>query len=406
MPQPSSTSMKMSTTDNVDGKDADLSLSNEKRNKFKSAPQDPISSRLNTESNEDSFQQDIPQPLTGLWRFYSDQIARENVQKADQKQDTEKDTGDVSSNTTDKFSDGGDTNENTYGKISKTPLIEEEDTFDEEPPQPIAKNGGVHVLPRKKTGGEGSVQFNLPQPFTGLWQRFSDMVAYENVQKSNPKQPNDIPVKDGVVSSSNDSPPALDATFDESDESQRSRRNHVPPPPPPPNGSNRRSRGDSESESYESPALLFQGTFSNEEEEVGIEAIDKAFYIDPSLVQRAHAASRHHHHHHPSLSIPKMVKIPSEDSLQDAPHVVSIHGYPKRVQRGMVEVDPGKFVRVHGERHAKSAMEKGQSIVVKCASCQHKFQVDRKAGSLYCTHCKSVTRLRPEKKKSGTMASI
>lgn len=38
-----------------------------------------------TKSTEQSFQTNIPPPLAGMWRYFSDQFAREDVQKANQK---------------------------------------------------------------------------------------------------------------------------------------------------------------------------------------------------------------------------------------------------------------------------------------------------------------------------------
>jgi hypothetical protein len=111
-------------------------------------------------------------------------------------------------------------------------------------------------------------------------------------------------------------------------------------------------------------------------------------YLDPELVRRAHSF------HGIPYDIPRFVTVPSKDSLRDAPEQVSIHGRREKVQNGLVEVKPGKFVRVHGIKHAQDAIDQGKSAVVECSLCSKRYAVHQSAKALYCTACDSVTDMR------------
>ena len=108
-------------------------------------------------------------------------------------------------------------------------------------------------------------------------------------------------------------------------------------------------------------------------------------YLDPDLVRRARSF------HDIPYDIPRFVTVPSKDSLRDAPEEVSIHGCRKKVQNGLVEVKPGKFVRVHGIKHAQDAIDQGKSAIVKCSVCSKCYAVHESAKALYCPACESVT---------------
>ena len=143
------------------------------------------------------------------------------------------------------------------------------------------------------------------------------------------------------------------------------------------------------------PTFLFQDTFSEPRDSSPTNKSAPA-YLDPDLVRRAHSNSDEISG---TSEIPKIVHVASDESIEDALEELDIDGTRKRVEKGQVEVSPGKFVRIHGERHTRSAIEKGQSRIVKCGSCRNKFQVDRKAKQFYCPTCKSVTELKVRRKK-------
>ena len=107
-------------------------------------------------------------------------------------------------------------------------------------------------------------------------------------------------------------------------------------------------------------------------------------YLDPELVRRARSF------HDIPYDIPRFVTVPSKNSLRDAPEEVSIHGCRKKVQNGLVEVKPGKFVRVYGIKHAQDAIDQGKSAIVKCSVCSKRYAVHQSAKALYCTACESV----------------
>jgi predicted RNA-binding Zn-ribbon protein involved in translation (DUF1610 family) len=217
---------------------------------------------------------------------------------------------------------------------------------------------------------EQDFQAGFPLPYTGLWRFFSDQIAREGVQKAN-----QTPACRQVNTTSVLTPPrAPDTTLD--DESQEEHSTHAP-------FIENHSRNESDhEEEHSSHMILFQDTFSETQR-------DSSSYLDPELDE----IWRRSHSNEPPSDLPKIVKVPSEESLKDAPKQVSIEGRKKAVRHGMVEVNPGEFVRIHGKRHAQSAIEKGQSTIVKCDTCHKKFQVDKKATALYCTNCNSVTRL-------------
>lgn len=255
-----------------------------------------------------------------------------------------------------------------YGSIAKTPLIDDDDEADDEN-DPIKQPTVLHTkVP------EHAIQANMPPPLTGLWRFFSDQIAREVVQNANQKEHGH---KEGV----RNVPAAPETAFD-SDESQGNDHSIKTLP------DESRCYQDDEDEDHSTPGILFQDTFSETRENSSSSKSTNTPYLDPDLVRRAHSNSED-----PPLDLPKIVHVPSDESLGDAPERVSIHGTRKLVKHGVVELSPGKFVRVHGRRHAQSAIEKGQSTIVACTYCYKKFQVDRKAKALYCTFCDSVTEL-------------
>lgn len=383
----------------IDDDDVQVQDPNEK------SPSSPRPSRAPAES----FQFNMPEPFTGLWRLYSDQIARESVQSANSNQ-VVLPAAAAATTTVNKLpaaldpkrsvrlkSNGSFEEESPavplYGTPAKSPLIDEDDEKDDVDVIPPT-NGVHHPMQRLTTGSQRNVQQSMPEPLTGLWRKFSDMIARENMEDTNEKEPPPLQVKTAPQaektatasptsgktrrSSSDATPGIVDTTFDE--ESVDERSIHALP-------DDSRFLNDDEIRSYDSPTWLFHYALDQDEEQRESTTSRSTPYLDPDLVRRAHRHARI-----PS-DLPRMISFPSDDSLKDAPHHVSIHGDKKEVKMGMVELHPGEFVRVHGKRHAQSAINKGQSIVVKCSTCRTKYQVDRRAGSLYCTKCDSVTRI-------------
>ena len=263
-----------------------------------------------------------------------------------------------------------------HGRITNAPLIDDHD--DEESfryrmskPPPALYHDKV---------SENSYQEDLPQPLTGLWRFFSDQIAREGVQNADEKR-NGFPQE--VTAASSDTPAVVDTTFDEEEETEGERSRNIFP-------DDTRSFDDEDSEDRNSPAILFQDTFS----ETARESTSKtsALYLDPDLVRHAHSKSEELRRRR---NIPKVVHIPSEAILKNSPSGSSTEEANRATAKtDVVESNnPGEFVKVHGKRHARSAIEKGQSTIVRCSVCQKRFQVDRKAKALYCTFCDSVTQL-------------
>lgn len=63
---------------------------------------------------------------------------------------------------------------------------------------------------------------------------------------------------------------------------------------------------------------------------------------------------------------------------------------------GLVQVIPGKFVRMVGTDTAAKAVCSGKAKLVKCTVCQKLFQVNYKAKVLFCRNCQHFTPLTPE----------
>lgn len=213
---------------------------------------------------------------------------------------------------------------------------------------------------------------SLP-PLTGFWRAISDQFVREHIHDSN-KNTKEAP---GVSQHA----PGLEKTFDSDD-----RSTHTLPDVNSSDG-----------------ALFPDNLFGNDEyangssTSVDDDESDDEPYLDPDLVRRARSFRDIPH------DIPKFVTVPSEDSLRDSPEQVIFGGSPKQVQNGLLEVNPGEFVRVHGIKHAQDAIKRGKSAVVECSVCSRRYAVDESARALYCTACDSVTDVRNDfKGKRGT----
>jgi hypothetical protein len=200
-------------------------------------------------------------------------------------------------------------------------------------------------------------------PMTSFWRTISDQFVREHINDSN-KNAKEAP----HVS---EHPPGLEKTFDWEDRSNRA----LP-------YANR----------YDGALfpdnLLGSDEYAKYSSELFID--DDEPYLDPDLVRRSRSF--------PCApdDIPRFVSVPSEDSSRDSPEQVLLGGSPKTIQNGLLEVNPGEFVRVHGIKHAQDAINKGKSAVAECSVCSKRYVVDQSARALYCTACDSVTDMRTD----------
>lgn len=194
-------------------------------------------------------------------------------------------------------------------------------------------------------------------PMTGFWRVISDQFVREHIQDSN-KNTKEAP---GVSQHA----PGLEKTFDSDDRSA-----HTPP-----------DVNSSEGALFPENDEYANGSSTSVDDDES----DDEPYLDPDLVRRSRSFRDIPH------DIPKFVTFPSEDSLRDSPEQVIFGGSPKQGQNGLLEVNPGEFVRVHGIKHAQDAIKRGKSAVAECSMCSRRYAVDESARALYCTACDSVT---------------
>jgi hypothetical protein len=75
---------------------------------------------------------------------------------------------------------------------------------------------------------------------------------------------------------------------------------------------------------------------------------------------------------------------------------------------GLLEMSPGKFMKMRGTKAVQKAIQQGKASIVKCTCCNGLFQVRRKARALYCRNCQQFTPLTPElgqyRKRSSSLS--
>jgi LSD1 subclass zinc finger protein len=336
--------------------------------------------------SNDALPFNLPDHLTDRWREISDFAARESVEKAERAAQDDRfiiscDQNTAAPSTRSAF-DGHEEDVHLkfppalYGKRTNKPLIdaedeeeEEDDPFEQEPP-----------IQQSKTEPENAVPSDIPPPLSGMWRFYSDQLARDYVQHAD--QVTGTP-------SCEVAPAVLETTLSSEEASDDERSVHALP-------DQSRCKNEKDQELSSLLTFLFQDTFSETRGSSLPTNKSAPAYLDPDLVRRAHSNSDEILE---PFELPKVVHVASVESIEDALEQLDIGGTPKFVEKGKVEVSPGKFVRVHGERHTRSAIEKGQSRIVKCGSCRKRFQVDRKAKQFYCPSCKSVTELKVRRKK-------
>jgi hypothetical protein len=280
------------------------------------------------------------------------------------------------------------THHHVYGTVSKADLIEDDD--EEEEQEFVGHSNNSPIPHRTRPTQEDAIQSDMPQSLTGFWRLISDQYAREGVQSENEQQQKQAPptLPPVRVSISSDTPGMVSTTVTETQDNDDDEFSiHALA------GYKSEDDEEDEAQSYSSPVSWFQDTFESQAQESSAEKNNTSPYLDPDLVRRSRLSSNGSPPRSPPRGgVPKTIHLSSDepDSLNDAMEQVDIHSSHKHAPTSPTGK---KYVRVHGMRHAKSAIEKGESIVVKCSTCRTKFQVDKRASALYCIHCKSVTQL-------------
>lgn len=252
---------------------------------------------------------------------------------------------------------------------------------------PVMTTANPKVAPvddSSPTGNDSGIKYifddflGLP-PMTGFWRVISDQFVREQIHDSN-RNTKEAQALDDVSQHA----PGLERTFDSDD-----RSTHALPDVNPSDDAlcpDNHLGCDGYAKSS-STSFIDDGDDDDDEP-----------YLDPVLVHHAHSF-----HGIPS-DIPKFVTFSSGDSVRDSPEQVVFGGSPKKVQNGLLELNPGEFVRVHGIKHAQDAIRRGKSAVAECSVCSRRYAVDESARALYCTACDSVTDIRNDFKKGKESA--